>query len=126
MSTENTSPVTIRTFIEQASIQWEEMAPGIRRKIMAYDDQVMLVRVAFEAGGVGALHQHLHVQVTNIESGVFEIEIDNVKRILYAGDVFYVPSNSLHGAVCLEAGVLVDVFCPMRADFLEPQSNNDL
>ena len=47
----------------------------------------------------------------------FEIEIDGVKQILKAGDVFHVPSNVIHGAVCLEKGVLVDVFSPMREDF---------
>ena len=119
MTTTNRPQGAIQNFIENSSIEWEDTGPGIRRKIMAYDDQVMLVRVAFEAGGIGTVHQHLHVQVTNVESGVFEIEIDAVKRVLKAGDVFYVPSNSLHGAVCLEAGVLVDIFCPMRADFLE-------
>ena len=39
------------------------------------------------------------------------------KQILKAGDVFHVPSNVIHGAVCLEKGVLVDVFSPMREDF---------
>ena len=34
------------------------------------------------------------------------------QRVLQAGDAYYVPVNVVHGAVCLEAGVLVDVFCP--------------
>lgn len=108
-----------KLFIENSSVEWEEMGDGIRRKVMAWDDQVMLVRVAFEKGGIGTLHQHHHVQLTNVESGVFEIEIDGAKKKLKAGDVFYVPSNSMHGALCLEAGVLVDIFNPMREDFLD-------
>jgi len=40
-----------------------------------------------------------------------------VKKVLKAGDVFYVAPNLIHGAVCLEAGVLIDVFSPMREDF---------
>jgi len=95
------------------------MAKGVRRKVMAYAEQIMLVRVEFENGGVGMVHNHSHVQVTNVESGVFEIEIGGEKKILKAGDAFYVPSNSLHGAVCIEAGVLVDVFSPMREEFIE-------
>jgi len=63
-------------FIINESVSEEQMAPGLSRKIMAYDNSVMLVRVEFEKGGVGALHQHHHVQLTNVESGVFEIEID--------------------------------------------------
>ena len=99
-------------------IEWQQMAEGVRRKIMTYDEKIMLVRVEFEAGGIGAVHQHYHVQVSNVESGVFEIEIDGVKKILKAGDVFHVPSNLIHGALCLEAGVLIDVFTPMREDFI--------
>lgn len=114
------STITPKHFIESNLLEWQEMAPGVRRKIMTYDEKLMMVRVEFEKGGVGTLHQHYHVQVSNVESGVFEIEIDGEKKILQAGDVFHVPSNLIHGAVCLEAGVLIDVFAPMREDFIKP------
>lgn len=105
-------------FTKFDSIPWQEMGFGVRRKILTYDEKIMLVRVDFEKGAVGTLHQHPNVQVTNIESGIFEVEISGNKQILNAGDVFHVPSNALHGVVCLEAGVLIDVFSPMREDFL--------
>lgn len=98
---------------------WENTAPGVRRKIMAYDESLMLVRVEFQTGGVGTMHQHPHVQITHVESGVFQVEIGGEKQTLKAGDVFHVPSNALHGAVCMESGVLIDVFSPMREDFLK-------
>jgi len=119
MSRERITATCSEKFIENTTIEWEAISKGVRRKIMAYSDQIMLVRVEFENGGIGTVHNHPQVQVTNIESGVFEIEIDGKKRILQAGDAFYVPSNSMHGAVCIKAGVLVDVFSPMRADFIE-------
>ena len=37
----------------------------------------------------------------------------------YAGDGYYVAPNLPHGCVCLEAGVLIDTFTPMREDFLK-------
>lgn len=85
---------------------------------MAYDTSLMMVVVAFEAGGVGAAHRHEHTQASYVESGVFAITIDGEERLLRAGDAFFIPSNTLHGAVCHEAGTLVDVFTPMRADFV--------
>jgi quercetin dioxygenase-like cupin family protein len=106
-------------FIENSSVEWKKMSEGIRRKIMAYDEKLMLVRVEFEVGRIGEVHSHPEVQVTNVESGVFEIEINNNKKILKAGDAIYVPSNARHGVVCIEAGVLVDVFSPLRLDFLD-------
>ena len=108
-----------KLFIENSSVSWEDTAPGMKRKIMAYDERLMLVRVAFEKGGVGSVHSHPHTQITQVESGVFEVEISGQKKRLGAGDVFYVPPHAQHGAVCLEAGVLVDVFSPMREDFLQ-------
>ncbi len=104
-------------FIEDAGIPWQTVDKGVQRKIMAYDPHLMLVKVAFETGGIGTLHQHYHSQMSHIESGRFEVEIGGEKQILSAGDAFYIPPNVLHGVVCLEAGVLVDVFSPMREDF---------
>jgi quercetin dioxygenase-like cupin family protein len=106
-------------FVENESMEWEAVDKGVRRKIMAYDDRLMLVKVDFEKGGVGTLHQHHHSQITHVESGVFEVEIAGEKKILKSGDCFYIPSNIIHGAVCLEAGVLIDVFSPMREDFVK-------
>jgi quercetin dioxygenase-like cupin family protein len=109
----------ISVFIENDTVAWEEVANGVKRKIMAYDDKLMLVVVEFETGGIGTLHQHYHSQITHVQSGVFEVEIEGVKKVLKAGDVFYIPPNVIHGAVCIEAGVLIDVFSPMREDFIK-------
>ena len=107
-----------KTFIENREIHWETVASGVRRKIMTWDAKLMLVKVDFEKGAIGTLHKHPHVQITHVESGIFEVEIDGEKKILTTGDAFYVPSNLLHGVVCLEAGVLIDTFSPMREDFV--------
>lgn len=110
---------TLKVFIENRDIPWEEVDKGMKRKIMAYDDKLMVVKVQFEKGGVGVLHQHYHSQITHVESGKFEVQINGEKKILAAGDAFYIPPNVVHGAICLEPGVLIDVFSPMREDFIE-------
>ena len=110
---------TVKVFIENKDIPWEMVDKGLRRKIMAYDDKLMLVRVEFEKGAIGTVHQHYHSQITHVESGVFEVEISGEKKVLSAGDAFYIPPNALHGALCIEAGVLIDVFSPMREDFIK-------
>jgi quercetin dioxygenase-like cupin family protein len=103
----------------EKDIPWEDVGNGIQRQIYGYDDRVMLVKAKFEEGGVGSLHQHPHSQVTFVESGVFEMTIGNEKKIIRKGDGYYVPPNTIHGCVCLEAGMLVDVFSPHREDFLK-------
>ncbi len=110
---------TAKVFINNADIAWQEMSKGVKRKIMAYDDKLMMVKVEFEKGGIGSLHQHHHSQITHIQSGVFEVDIAGEKKLLRGGDAFYIPSNVMHGAVCMDAGVLIDVFSPMREDFIK-------
>ncbi len=97
---------------------WEETAPGVRRKILAHDAQLMIVRISFDKGAIGALHQHFHTQITYVESGIFLYEINGITQTLHKGDIAFVPPNALHGVVCEEAGVLVDVFSPRRDSFL--------
>ena len=109
----------MKLFIENKDLPWETIDTGVRRKIMAYDDKLMVVKVEFKQGGIGNLHQHHHSQITHVESGIFEVEIGDEKKILTGGDAFYIPPNVMHGAVCLEEGVLIDVFSPMREDFIK-------
>ena len=99
-------------------LDWEKPAPGIRRQIMGYDGQLMMVKVEFEKGAVGSMHQHYHSQATYVASGKFELTIGDRKEILSTGDGYYVEPDQPHGCVCLEAVVLIDTFSPMRADFL--------
>lgn len=103
----------------EAETEWEDLGNGIQRKIYGYDDQIMLVKAKFEAGAVGTLHQHPHVQVTYVESGVFEMTIGEEKKIIRKGDGYYVPPHAIHGCVCVEPGILIDVFTPLREDFLK-------
>ncbi len=95
----------------------EDLGGGITRQILGYGPEIMIVRVWFEKGAVGQVHAHRHSQSSYVESGKFEVFIDGTKRVLEAGDCFYIAPHLDHGAVCLEAGVLIDTFSPLREDF---------
>ncbi len=110
-------PIQNKYYLDNET-QWEDLGDGVMRKICGYDNKIMLVKVKFEVGAIGPLHEHLHSQVTYVDSGVFEASIDGNKQILKAGDSFYAPPHNIHGVVCIEAGILIDVFSPMRKDFL--------
>ena len=107
-----------KKFISTANMDWEELGGGVSRKFLGYDNQIMMVHVKFEKGAVGSPHQHFHTQATFVASGKFEFEIDGEKKIVEAGDGVYIEPNLLHSAVCLEAGMLIDTFSPVREDFL--------
>jgi quercetin dioxygenase-like cupin family protein len=110
-------PDTTQFYLDDES-SWEDLGNGVSRKIEGYDDKIMLVKVKFEVGAIGTLHEHPHSQVTYVDSGVFEASINGTKQILKKGDSFYAKPHYIHGVTCLEAGILVDVFSPFRKDFL--------
>ena len=106
-------------FFEGKIMDWEVADKKIQRQIVGYDDKIMMVNVRFEKDGIGTLHSHHHTQISYVAEGKFEVTIADETSILEKGDSFYVPSNAIHGVVCLEAGTLVDVFSPMREDFIK-------
>ena len=92
---------------------------GIIRQNLGFDDSLFLARVNFESNSIGYTHAHPHSQVAYVESGVFDFTVGSETRRLEAGDCAYIPPDTDHGATCVEAGVLLDIFSPIREDFLE-------
>lgn len=99
-------------------IEAETGAVGVERKILSYTDELMCVENHFKEGAVGALHHHPHTQITYVVSGQFEFEIDGVKKVVNPGDSMLKKDSVEHGCVCLKEGILLDIFTPMREDFV--------
>ncbi|MFW6265134.1 MAG: cupin domain-containing protein, partial [Bacillota bacterium] len=75
--------------------------------------------VYFKKGGIGEAHSHAdHEQVCYVEKGSFEVTVEGKKDILKSGDCFYAAKGKKHGVKALEDGILLDVFTPIREDFL--------
>lgn len=105
-------------YIHAAATPIEDLGDGIRRQIMGYGPDLMAVRVWFDKGAIGQQHAHHHSQTSYVESGRFLVTIHGEDAELGPGDGFFVRPHEMHGAVCLEAGVLIDMFSPAREDFL--------
>ena len=95
-----------------------DVGGGLTRKIAADNDNLMVVEVHFETGTVASLHHHPHEQITYVISGKFEFTVGDKTHIVGAGDSLYKQPNIEHGATCIEAGSLLDVFTPHREDFV--------
>lgn len=109
----------MNTFVKNDDPQWIDVAPGQRRKIRAYNDEVMLVEVSFDEGAVGADHTHPHSQISYILSGEFTYNLDGITRTMKQGDSIAVDGGKVHGLTCIHAGVVLDIFSPMREDFVK-------
>ena len=117
-----TALIQSHLFMDSPRSQAEDLGGGIYRTLLGYDDKILMAKVWFDQGAIGAVHTHPHSQVTYILSGKFEVEIDGHKQVLGAGGSCFIPSMKLHGSVCLEAGALLDVFSPAREDFLNSET----
>lgn len=106
-------------FMYENDMEWEPAGEGVTRQIVGYNEDIMMVKVKFEKGGVGTAHTHKHTQVTYVVSGAFEFTIGDEKKVVKAGDALYMEPNVMHGCVCLEPGLLIDCFNPYRDDFLK-------
>ena len=110
-----------KNFIKGSEEKKVAVDKGILRQNLGYDDSLFVARVSFERGSIGYVHQHHHSQVAYVESGVFDFTVGSETQRLEAGDCSYIPPDTEHGAVCVEAGVLLDIFSPVREDFLEDE-----
>jgi len=100
-------------------IKGEAAAPGVTRKILSYCDELMCVQNEFEEGAIGAMHSHPHTQITYVAEGRFRFTIGDETKEVVKGDTLCKQNGVQHGCVCLEKGVLLDFFTPMREDFIK-------
>ncbi len=108
-----------QVWIENKAVEKEHAAQGVDRKVLAYCNELMCVENYFETGAVGKIHNHPHTQITYVVSGEFEFTIGNETRLVVAGDCLLKEDGVKHGCLCVKQGVLLDIFTPMREDFVE-------
>ena len=101
-----------------ADVARQGAGEGVTRKVLAQLPPQMVVEVSFDAGARGEPHRHPHTQCTYVKSGEFTFTIEGRSFAVREGDTLAFASNELHGCTCHKQGVLIDVFAPMREDFL--------
>jgi len=85
---------------------------------MIHTDNMTIAYVDVEAGAELPEHAHVHEQVTNLLEGEFEFVLGGESIHLKPGQVVVIPSNVPHSGRALTACRILDVFQPVREDFL--------
>lgn len=104
--------------VHHEQVPSQQLDNKVSRRVLAHLPEQMIVEVSFETGGVGTPHTHPHIQSTYVVSGEFVFTVEGQQCAVRQGDTIAFASGEVHGCVCTAAGVLVDVFTPMREDFL--------
>ncbi len=104
--------------VKNGGVPWTDLGGGVKRRVLTHTADAMAVEVQFEEGGVGAAHSHPHAQCSYVLSGAFVFTVGGKEYEVTAGDTLAFERNETHGCVCKSAGTLIDIFSPMREDFL--------
>ena len=102
---------------------WEKMdkevlSPTIARKIIS-GDKAMVAQVFLAKGAVVPEHHHESEQITYILEGALEFHINGETIVVGKGQVLRIPSNVPHMAIALEDTLDLDIFSPIRHDWLK-------
>src|SRR5512137_1031933 len=92
---------------------------GAQRRVLSYGGNMMVVQFTFDASATSWLHSHPHEQVGYVVSGEIDFNMEGRAPVrLRAGGSYYVPPDVKHNITTYAPSVLVDVFTPLRQDFI--------
>ena len=107
-----------------SSIPVEHLEAGIERQIVS-GEKLMICRLRFAPHVITQEHDHPHEQMTIVEAGPVKFFVDGKERIANTGDVLHFPPYCWHGATMMDSEVvLIDIFTPVREDFLNRTNGN--
>jgi quercetin dioxygenase-like cupin family protein len=104
-------------FFTWKTVKKEVMNERIWRKVIT-GEKVMVAQVFIAKGGVVPTHQHESEQITYIMEGALKFDLEGKELVVRQGEVLHIPSNLPHRAVALEDTLDLDVFSPIRIDWL--------
>jgi quercetin dioxygenase-like cupin family protein len=99
------------------TLKKEAINDKLWRRFMS-GQRVTLAQFSFAKGGTVPKHQHENEQLTYVVEGALRVTVGDEEVVVRRGEVLFVPPHVLHGAVALEDTVDLEVFSPVRADWL--------
>jgi len=95
-----------------------EVIKGVHLKTLVYGEHTLMIEVKMEKGAVIPPHQHLYEQTGYLVSGHMDFLVDGAHIIAKPGDSWSIAGDVEHGATALEESVAMEVFSPVREDYL--------
>ena len=105
---------------------YAEAAPGIRIKTIASGERVLMSKFSLAAGAKLPAHAHPNEQIGYLLSGRIVLHIGGASRDIAKGDSWCVPSGVEHRAEIIEDSLALEIFSPVREDYLEYLNPKDI
>jgi quercetin dioxygenase-like cupin family protein len=105
-------------FYRRNDLGYRELAEGMRLKTLVHGAKTLLSEFRLEGGRSLPSHRHPHEQTGYLVSGRLRLIIGDQKVYAEPGDSWCIQGDVVHGAEILEDSVVVEVFSPVREDYL--------
>jgi quercetin dioxygenase-like cupin family protein len=106
-------------FYQNKDEKFQKVLDGIEIKTLVYGEKMLLAEFHMKKGSALPLHSHPQEQTGRLIQGRIILSIGNEKKELRPGDCWSVPCHTGHGAEILEDSIAIEVFSPVREDYLQ-------
>ena len=111
-------PITSVTHHRWSDTTTERINEAISRRYITAD-RVTIAQFDLKQGGVVPMHAHENEQISYVQSGTLLFTIDDQEIVVRGGEVIQIPGNVAHRVEVLEDSVVIDVFSPVRQDWVQ-------
>lgn len=113
-----TTDIEVNVFEKQSKEGYRQALDGIDQKTLVHGDKTLMVEFRLQKGAALPFHSHPHEQTGYLVKGQIRLSIGADIYEVLPGDSWCIPSGLLHGAEIIEESVAVEVFSPLREDYL--------
>ena len=105
-------------FYKKEFKDYKNPVEGIQFKPLLHGDKMLMTEFLLKKGSVIPVHCHPQDQTGYLVSGKMKLFIENESFIAFPGDSWYIPGNVEHKAEILEDSIAIEVFSPVRKDYI--------
>lgn len=111
-------------FTKQSDLGFLPALEGIDRKTLVSGDKTLMTEFRLRKGSILPRHAHPHEQTGYLVSGCMRLSIAAVEYDVRPGDSWCIPGGAEHGALALEDSVAIEIFSPVREDYLPGRADD--
>ena len=105
-------------FYKKTDSGYKEPMDGVRLKALVHGSKTMLTEFIIGKGKSVPSHKHSHEQTGYLVSGQIRLTIGGEVFDVTAGDGWCIPGDVEHSALVVEDAVVIEVFSPLREEYL--------
>ena len=98
--------------------RYKDPLPGIRQKTLVYGEKTLMAEFLLTGGYTLPEHAHPYEQTGYLISGHIRLKIGDETFDTHSGDAWCIPVNVPHGAQIMKDSVAIEIFSPVRQDYL--------